>query len=153
MKIALGSDHAGVGLKKEVMLYLESHSYVYEDFGTCRADESVDYPLYAREVARKVASGEYDLGILICGTGIGISIAANKVPGVRCALCHDTFSAKAAREHNNANILAMGERVIGRGLAMEVVDAFLGQQFAGGRHTRRVDQIGDIEKEYSRDER
>ena len=142
MKIALGSDHAGVGLKKEVMLYLESHRYVYEDFGTYRADESVDYPLYAREVARKVASGEYDLGILICGTGIGISIAANRHRHIRAALCHDVTTAKLARAHNDANVLAMGSRVVGPHVAKDCLEAFLDTSFEGGRHQRRVEKLG-----------
>ena len=146
MKIALGSDHAGVGLKKEVMLYLESHSYVYEDFGTYRADESVDYPLYAREVARKVASGEYDLGILICGTGIGMAISANKVKGIRAAVCHDPFSTERSRKSNDAQIMCMGARIIGEELAKYLVDLWLRCEFEGGGSTAKVNKIKDYEE-------
>ncbi|MDU1443226.1 MAG: ribose 5-phosphate isomerase B [Clostridium cochlearium] len=147
MKIALGSDHAGLKLKKEIMKHLEGKDIEFKDFGT-NTEESCDYPDYAKEVANQVANKNYDLGILICGTGIGISIAANKVPGIRAALCSDTFSAHSAREHNNANILALGERVVGVGLALDIVDTFLFSEFQGGRHKRRVDKISDIENSF-----
>lgn len=144
MKIAVGSDHGGYALKEEIKKWLQDKGYEVQDFGTHSLD-SCDYPDIAQKVARAVAQGQYEKGIIICGTGIGVAIAANKVRGVRAALCHDTFSAKASREHNDANILTMGERVIGKGLALEVLEAWLGASFAGGRHQRRVDLIGAIE--------
>ncbi len=121
MKIALGSDHAGLPLKNEIIKHLEGKGIEIKDFGTY-TEESCDYPDYAQKVAEKVVAKEFDFGILVCGTGIGISIAANKVKGVRAALCSDTFSAHACREHNNANILALGQRVVGVGLALDIVD-------------------------------
>ncbi len=136
--IALGNDQAGYGLKQEVMKYLDEQGIPYKDFGSY-SEESVDYPVYAKKVAHAVADGECERGILICGTGIGISIAANKVKGVRAALCYDTFSAEATRQHNDANILAMGARVIGSGLAIKIVDTFLHTEFSNAeRHARRV---------------
>jgi ribose 5-phosphate isomerase B len=144
MRVALGSDHGGFTLKEEIKSYLEKEGIEYKDFGTNSTD-SCDYPDIALPVAQGVASGEFDRGILICGTGIGIGIAANKVRGIRAALCHDTFSARASREHNDANILTMGERVIGRGLALDIVDVWINTDFSGGRHQRRVDKINDIE--------
>lgn len=139
--IALGNDQAGYGLKQEVIKYLEEQQIPYKDFGSYNED-SVDYPVYAQKVAHAVADGECEQGILICGTGIGISIAANKVKGIRAALCHDTFSAQATREHNDANILAMGARVIGPGLAIKIVDTFLHTDFSGAeRHARRISMI------------
>ncbi len=144
MKIAISSDHGGNNLRKEIMALLDELNISYEDFGPTTND-SVDYPDYARPVAEKVAAGEFDRGILICGTGIGISIAANKVKGVRCALVHDVFSAKATRCHNDSNILAMGERVIGPGLAREIVMAWLNTDFEGGRHIRRIEKISELE--------
>ena len=144
MRIALGSDHAGFELKSEVIRHLEKGEYELRDFGTCVPD-SVDYPDYAAAVANEVAAGNFDLGILICGTGIGISIAANKIGGIRCALCGDTFSAHSCREHNDANILALGSRVTGPGLALDIVDTFLAAKFAGGRHQNRVDKITKLE--------
>ena len=146
MKVALGSDHGGFTLKEEIKKYLEEKGIEYKDFGTYSTD-SCDYPDIALPVAKAVQKGEYDRGILICGTGIGIGIAANKVPGIRAALCHDTFSARASREHNNANILTMGERVIGRGLALDIVDVWLNTEFAGGRHQRCVDKIHELERD------
>ena len=140
MKIAIGCDHGGFQLKAAVMQYLADKGYAYEDFGTF-SEESCDYPDIAIKVAEEVAAGKYDKGILICGTGIGIGIAANKVPGIRAALCHDTFSAHASREHNDANILTMGQRVIGQGLALDIVDIWLHTAFEGGRHQRRIDKI------------
>ena len=141
--IALGNDQAGYGLKQEVIKYLEEKNLPYKDFGSY-SEDSVDYPVYAKKVAHAVADGECEKGILICGTGIGISIAANKVKGIRAALCHDTFSAQATREHNDANIVAMGARVIGPGLAVKIVDTFLNTPFSNDeRHVRRIAQIED----------
>lgn len=145
MKIALGSDHGGFDLKSAIKEHLQTLGHEVIDFGT-DSHESCDYPLIAEPAAHAVASGECDRGILVCGTGIGIGIAANKVPGIRAALCHDTFSARASRNHNNANILTMGQRVIGEGLALDIVDVWLESEFDGGRHERRVNEISDIEK-------
>lgn len=144
MKVALAADHGGYGLKEEIKQYLDSVGISYEDFG-CTCEQSVDYPDYALPVAEKVAAGQFDRGILVCGTGIGMSIAANKVKGIRCALVHDCFTAKATREHNDSNVLAMGARVIGPGLALEIVKLWLGTEFEGGRHMRRVEKITEIE--------
>lgn len=139
--IGLGSDSAGYGLKQEVIEYLKDKGLEYKDYG-CFDEQPCDYPIYAKEVAHAVADGECDRGILICGTGIGISIAANKVKGIRAAVCHDVFSAKATREHNDANILAMGARVIGPGHALMIVDTFLNTEFSNAeRHKRRIAQI------------
>ncbi|MCY6369828.1 ribose 5-phosphate isomerase B [Clostridium ganghwense] len=149
MKIAMGSDHGGFQLKNAVIKYLEKKGIEVKDFGTLN-EESCDYPDYSLQVAEEVAAKNFDFGILICGTGIGISIAANKVPGIRAALCHDTFSAHATRQHNNANILAMGQRVVGEGLALDIVDTFLNCEFEGGRHANRVNKITEIEKKYSK---
>ena len=146
--IAIGSDHGGYNLKMEIIKHLEKNGYEVKDFGTSSCD-SVDYPDIALPVAKAVISGECEKGILVCGTGIGISIAANKVPGIRAALCHDTFSARAAREHNDANVLTMGQRVIGPGLAGDIVAAWLQAEFQGGRHERRVAKICAIEKKYN----
>lgn len=141
--IALGCDHGGYELKQEIIKYLEENEVAYKDFG-CYDTSSVDYPEYAKKVAHAVADGEAEKGILICGTGIGISIAANKVKGIRAALCHDCFSAQATREHNDANIVAMGARVIGPGLAVKIVDTFLNTPFSNDeRHIRRIAQIED----------
>ncbi|NFV14397.1 ribose 5-phosphate isomerase B [Clostridium sporogenes] len=145
MKIALGSDHAGLPLKNEIIKHLKDKGMEIEDFGTY-TEESCDYPDYAKKVAEKVAAKEFDFGILVCGTGIGISIAANKVKGIRAALCSDTFSAHACREHNNANILALGQRVVGVGLALDIVDNFLNAKFQGGRHENRINKMMEIEK-------
>ena len=147
MNIVLGADHGGYQLKEEIKNLLESMGIAYEDVG-CTCEQSVDYPDYALPVAERVASGEFDRGILVCGTGIGMSIAANKVKGVRCALVHDLFSAKATREHNDSNVLAMGARVIGPGVALEIVKIWLGTEFEGGRHTARVDKITRIEENH-----
>lgn len=144
MKVAISSDHGGNNLRREIMTLLDELNISYEDFGPKNSD-SVDYPDYAKPVAEGVASGKFDRGILICGTGIGMSIAANKVKGIRCALVHDVFSAKATRNHNDSNILAMGERVIGPGLAREIVKTWLNEEFEGGRHTRRVEKISELE--------
>ncbi len=147
MKIAIGCDHGGFNLKTEIIKHLKAKNIELKDFGTYTVD-SCDYPDIAKEVAKEVAKREFDFGILVCGTGIGISIAANKVPGIRAALCHDTFSAHATREHNNANILTLGERVVGVGLALDIVDTFLNSKFQGERHQRRIDKITGIEEEY-----
>ena len=149
MKIALGSDHGGFSLKKVIISHLESKNIKVTDFGTHNED-SCDYPDYALKVAEEVVAQNFELGILICGTGIGISIAANKVPGVRAALCSDTFSAHSTREHNNANILTLGARVVGEGLALDIVDAFINAKFQGDRHKNRIDKITEIERKYSK---
>ena len=139
--IAIGSDHGGWELKQEIMAHLKERGLAYWDFGTYTSD-SCDYPVYGKAVAQAVASGEYEVGILICGTGIGISITANKVPGIRAALCGDCFSAEATRAHNDANILALGGRVTGAGLALKIVDTFLDTPFSGDeRHVRRISMI------------
>ncbi len=140
--IALGSDHAGLELKREVMKYLEEKGLEYKDYGTCTAD-SCDYPIYGKAVGKAVSSGECEKGILICGTGLGISIAANKIPGVRAACCSDCFSAEMSRRHNDSNILAFGARVVGSGLALKIVECWLNTEFEGGRHARRVAMIED----------
>ncbi len=141
--IALGCDHGGYELKQEIIAYLEKNHLEYKDFG-CFGKEAVDYPEYAKLVGHAVADGECEKGILICGTGIGISIAANKIKGVRAALCSDCFSAEATRLHNDANILAMGGRVVGAGLALKIVDIFLNTPFSGDeRHARRIGKIED----------
>ena len=141
--IALGSDHGGYGLKQEVKAYLEGKGIPYKDYG-CLDESPCDYPVYAKAVAKAIVDGECEKGILIRGTGIGISIAANKVKGIRAAVCHDTFSAQATREHNDANILAMGARVVGPGLALKIVDTFLNTEFSGEeRHVNRIRQIED----------
>ncbi len=144
MKIAISSDHGGNVLRKDIMNLLDESGIEYKDFGP-QTDDSVDYPDYAKPVAEAVVSGEYERGILICGTGIGMSIAANKVKGIRCALVHDVFSAKATRGHNNSNILAMGERVIGPGHAREIVKTWLAEEFEGGRHQNRIEKISNLE--------
>ena len=144
MKIAVGSDHAGYQLKLAAIRLLMDKRLDFVDVG-CNSTDSCDYPDYARKVADLVAEGTCDLGLLFCGTGIGMSIAANKVRKIRAAVCSDTFSARAAREHNDANILCVGERVVGPGLAMELVDVFLEAKFLGGKHQRRVDKIMSIE--------
>lgn len=146
MKVAIASDHGGLNIRAEIKSLLEELNIEYEDFG-CECSTSVDYPDYALPVAEKVASGEFDKGILVCGTGIGMSIAANKVKGIRCALVHDTFSAKATRHHNDSNVLAMGERVIGPGLAREIAQVWLGTDYEGGRHQNRIGKIDQYEKE------
>ncbi|MDD4721683.1 MAG: ribose 5-phosphate isomerase B [Acidaminococcaceae bacterium] len=145
MKIAMGSDHGGIHLKEHIKTYLLKKGFEVEDYGTYN-EESVDYPDYAAAVAEAVVAKKQDCGILICGTGIGVSIAANKVKGIRAALCGDCFSALMSKEHNNANILCMGERVIGRGLAEKIVDTYLNSQFQGGLHARRVEKIMNLEK-------
>ena len=141
--IALGCDHGGFELKKEIIKYLEANNIAYKDFGWDDTS-AVDYPVYAKQVANAVVSKECDKGILICGTGIGISIAANKVKGIRAALCTDCFSAEATRQHNDANVLCLGGRVVGAGLAVKIVDTFLNTDFSGDeRHIKRIAQIED----------
>ncbi|HHW58110.1 MAG TPA: ribose 5-phosphate isomerase B [Clostridia bacterium] len=147
--IALGSDHGGYELKEVIKKYLEEKGIPYKNFGTF-STESVDYPDYALKVAEAVASHECSEGILVCGTGIGMSITANKVPGIRAAHAEDVFSAKAAKEHNNANILCLGGRITGPGLAVMMVEEWLSATFQGGRHQRRIDKIAEIEKKYSK---
>jgi len=148
MRIALGSDHGGWKLKETILLYLREQGIACQDYGTF-SQEGVDYPDFALAVAEAVHSGMCERGIICCGTGIGVAIAANKVPGIRAALCHDTFSARLSREHNDANILTLGERVIGPGLAMDIVAAWLKTEFQGGRHARRIAQIAKIEEKYT----
>ena len=142
--LAIGSDHGGYELRQIIMKHLAERGIEYRDFGTFSA-ESCDYPDYGEAVGRAVASGECERGIVVCGTGIGISIAANKVRGIRCALCGDCYSAEMARAHNDANVLALGARVLGEGLALKIVDTFLDTGFEGGRHARRVAKIMAIE--------
>ena len=139
--IAIACDHGGYELKLEILDYLRRNNIAFKDFG-CDSTEAVDYPVYAREVTAAINENSCDKGILICGTGIGISIAANKVPGIRCALCTDCFCAEATRQHNDSNVLALGGRVIGPGLAVKIVDTFLNTEFSGAeRHQKRIDLI------------
>ncbi|WP_160678365.1 ribose 5-phosphate isomerase B [Clostridium sp. C8-1-8] len=149
MRIAIGSDHGGFRLKGEIIEHLKKKGIEIQDFGTLK-EESCDYADYAIQVAEAVVTKQFDFGILVCGTGIGVSIAANKVPGIRAAVCGDTFSAHATRQHNDANILALGERVVGTGLALDIVDIFLSSEFEGGRHATRIGKIAEIEKKYSK---
>lgn len=148
MRVAIGSDHAGVELRQEIIEMMQEMGMEVFDAG-CECSTSVDYPDYAIPVAEMVARNEADRGILICGTGIGMSITANKVKGIRCALVHDLFSAKATRLHNDSNVLAMGERVIGPGLALEIAKVWLTTEYEGGRHGRRVGKISDYEERSS----
>lgn len=145
MKVAIGNDHAAVVLKNEIMEYVQSLGHEVVNFGT-DTNESCQYPEYGEKVANAVAAGEYDCGILICGTGVGISIAANKVNGIRAAVCSEPTTARLVKEHNNANIIAFGERIVGVELAKDIVKAYLSAEFLGGRHGIRVDMISDIEK-------
>lgn len=145
MKVIIASDHGGINIRKEIMNLMDELEIQYEDLG-CDCETSVDYPDYALPVAERVAKGEFDRGILICGTGIGMSIAANKVKGIRAALVHDMFSAQATRAHNNSNVLTMGERVIGPGLAREIARVWLTTEFEGGRHETRIGKIAEAEK-------
>ena len=145
MKIAIGNDHGGVELKQHLVRYLEEKGFEVVNFGS-DVTESTDYPIYAERVGRAVVSGECDRGILICGTGIGISISANKIHGVRCALCSEPVSASLARQHNNANIVAMGARTIGPVMAEEIVKTFLTEGFDGGRHALRVEKIMQLDR-------
>ncbi len=144
MLIAVAGDHAGYPLKQSIIQYLEKEGYAYKDYG-CYGGERAEYPVYGEKAARAVASGECTCGLIFCGTGIGISIAANKVRGIRCAACSDSFSAEYSRMHNDANMLALGARVIGPGLAEQLVKLFLTTDFEGGRHKTRIDMFDDIE--------
>lgn len=144
MKIAIGNDHAALELKNHIVDYLVKEGHEVVNFGT-DTPASTDYPIYGARVAHAVASGECERGVVICGTGIGISISANKVKGIRCALCSEPVSAKLTRQHNDANVLAMGARIIGPAMAEEIVHTFLTTEFEGGRHSRRVDLITKLE--------
>jgi ribose 5-phosphate isomerase B len=146
MKIALGCDHGGFELKEDLKNFLIEQGYEVIDYGT-NSPEMIDYPDIAFPLAKDVAKGKCERGIICCGTGVGVSIAANKVHGIRAANCHDTFSARASREHNNANILTLGGRVIGKGLAQEIVQVWLNSEFIEGRHLRRINKISDYEKQ------
>lgn len=146
MKIAMACDHGGLRLKNVLKEYLLDNGYEVEDFGT-NSEDSCDYPDYAGKAAKAVASGVCDKGVVVCGTGIGVSITANKVNGIRCALCHDVFSAKATRAHNDSNMIAMGQRVIGEGLALEILKAWLSTEFEGGRHVQRIEKMMAYEGE------
>ena len=145
MQVAVGCDHAGFELKQSIMELLTELGHAYEDFG-CYDASSVDYPDIGLAVAKAVSQGRFDHGILICSTGTGMSIVANKVKGIRAALCHDTFIARRAREHNDANVLCLGAWVVGKGLAREIVTTYLASEFAGGRHARRIEKILAIEE-------
>lgn len=145
MKIGMGNDHAAVEMKNEIKAYLEDQGYEVVNYGT-DSSESCDYPIYGEKVANAVVSGDVDLGILICGTGVGISLAANKVEGIRAVVCSEPYSAKLSRQHNNTNILAFGARVIGVETAKMIVDEWLNAEFMGGKHQRRVDMVMDIER-------
>lgn len=151
MKIGFGCDHTAIDLKDELMAHLRGRGYECIDFGANDPTAKVDYPEKGLAVAEAIKRGEVDKGVLICGTGIGISLAANKVPGIRAAVCSEPYSAKLTVQHNDANIIAMGARVVGTELAKMIVDAFFDAEFEGGRHARRVGMIGDIERKYSRE--
>ncbi len=145
MKVAIGNDHAATDLKMEVMEYVKSLGHEVINFGT-DGHESCNYPEYGEKVARAVAAGEADCGVLLCGTGVGISLAANKVKGIRCGVCSDTTTAHLIKEHNNANIIAMGARIVGSELAKDIVKTYLEAEFMGGRHQTRIDMIHKIEE-------
>jgi ribose 5-phosphate isomerase B len=145
-RIAIGSDHAGFPVKEAIRKYLEGAGYAVDDQGTS-SEDSVDYPDYGKAVGERVATKQDDLGIVVCGSGIGISIAANKVPGIRAALAHNVITAQLAREHNDANVLALGARIVTPAAALEMVQTFLTTPYAGGRHQRRLDKITQIEKD------
>lgn len=144
--IALGCDHGGFSLMQDVIEYLDNKGISYKNFGTF-SDDSCDYPVIAEPVSRAVASGDCEKGVLICGTGIGMSMAANKIAGIRAALCSDTYSAEMTRRHNDANILVLGGRVIGAGLALSILDKFIATPFEGGRHARRIAMFGNLENQ------
>ena len=145
MRLIIGSDHAGLELKNKLLEHLGGKAYEVKDVGT-HTTESTDYPDYAAQVASAISAGDADLGVLVCGTGQGMAITANKVAGVRAAVCADTFTAHSTREHNDANVLCLGDRVVGSGLACEIVDAFLAAEFEGGRHARRIGKITALEQ-------
>jgi ribose 5-phosphate isomerase B len=145
-RVAIGSDHAGLSVKETIKKYLEDAGYAVDDQGT-RSEESVDYPNFGKAVGERVASKKADLGIAVCGSGIGISIAANKVPGIRAALAHNVVTAQLAREHNDANVLALGARIVTPAAALAMVQTFLDTPFAGGRHQRRIDKITQLERD------
>jgi len=147
MRIAVGSDHAGYALKTEVLAHLAAAGHEVDDLGTESAEVSVDYPLFGRSVGEAVADGRAERGVCVCGSGIGIGIAANKVPGVRAAVVHDVTSARLARGHNDANVVCLGQRLTGQAAALDAVDAFFSTEFEGGRHQRRIDQITDQERQ------
>lgn len=147
MKIAVGCDHVAVELKKQLLEYLDELNIDYTDFGTYDA-ERTDYPKYGEIVGEKVSSGEYDRGLLICGTGVGISLSANKIPGIRAVVCSEPYTAKLSRQHNDTNILALGARVVGLDLAKMILEIWLFTDFEGGRHQKRIDMISSIEKKY-----
>ena len=147
MKIGIGNDHSALELKAEIVEFLKEKGHEVVDYGTYTTD-SCDYPVYGEKVARAVVAGEVEKGILICGTGLGISLAANKVPGIRAGVCSEPFTAKMIAEHNNCQIVAMGARVVGEELAKMICDAFFDAEFQGGRHQRRVDLISKIEEDY-----
>lgn len=146
MKVVIGADHAGYGMKEELKGILRQEGIEFLDVGTMNGEESVDYPDFAEQVARKVAVGEFDRGVIVCGTGIGVAIAANKVRGIRAANCSDPVSARFSREHNDANVLTVGERVVGPAVAQEILKVWLNTDFEGGRHARRVNKISEIEE-------
>ncbi len=146
MKLAIGCDHGGFELKEEILKFLNTiDNIAVSDFGPS-GKESVDYPDFGKKVSEAVSNGSMDRGILVCGTGIGMSIVANRFPNVRAALCHDHFTARMSREHNDANVLVMGERVIGKGVALEIVQTWLDTEFVGGRHQKRLDKIRQLER-------
>ncbi len=144
LSVALAGDHGGYALKEALKAHLAAKGILCEDFG-CHSAESCDYPIFAEKAARAVADGKCSLGVVVCTTGIGVSMVANKVKGVRCALCHEPWSAQMTRRHNDANMLAIGAGVTGTNLALEILDAFLSSEFEGGRHQRRVDLIKEVE--------
>lgn len=146
MKIGIGNDHVALDMKEEIKAYLETKGLTVVDFGT-NTSERCDYPVYGKAVAEAVASGAVDCGVLICGTGVGISLSANKVPGIRACVCSEPYSAKLSKEHNNTNIIAFGARVIGIETAKMIVDEWLDAKFEGGRHQKRIDMITEIEQE------
>lgn len=145
MRIGIGNDHVAIELKNTIKEHLEQQGYEVVDFGT-NSPERFDYPISGYKIGKAVASGDVDLGVLICGTGVGISLAANKVHGIRACVCSDPYSAKLSREHNNTNIIAFGARVVGPELAKMIVDEWLGATFQGGRHQRRIDMLAEIEE-------
>ena len=143
MKIAIGNDHVGIELKPIIVEYLKELGHTVDDFGAY-TNERTDYPIYGRKVAEAVVNGEYDCGILICGTGVGISISANKVKGIRAVVCSEPYSAKLSKQHNNTNILALGDRVIGSELAKMIVKEWLEAEYEGGRHSKRVEMLNEM---------